>query len=99
MDNQIEHKNEAIARFINEDKYQKSEDVEYHTSWDKLMEVWEDAYNILCRIIGELPDEKFIDANRIIRGYAEACQKADKESAHDQAFNAIQFINEYNKKE
>ena len=83
--------------FYGPNTYNEWPEMKYHSSWDWLMPVWKKAGEFIFQIRGDLTDQKYLEAHRITKSFMEACQKVEIERAHEAVFNAIQFIQWYNK--
>jgi hypothetical protein len=111
MDVTIEQMNEAIGVFMGgvpiqlRDRYitfgrknsPSIKELKYHSLWDWLMPVWKKSAKRLFDIRGDLNDDKYLEAHRITKAFIDACQKVEIERAHEAVYNAVQFIQWYNK--
>lgn len=95
----IEQMDLAIARFMGmegSDDFNR-QNYKYHSSWNLLMPCWKKAGEVLYNIRGDLAADKYIESHRITNSFMNACQKVEIGIAHRAVYNAVQFIQRYNK--
>ena len=71
--------------------------LQYHLSWNPLMDCWKKVGKIIYNIRMALPRVKYLEAHIITRAFIDACQKVIIEDAHWAVYNGIQLIEWYNK--